>query len=244
MRPVRRRSALLLAARGWAIARRRKCELGLAQEAQLQKMLQRVLGRAASLVFSWVLGRHLGRRKCVLGVYASEILLLTGKTYAIGGKNAITNGRRFSARKNDVLDVSGCERVRQGLKPPLRICVTARVNSCPVTNRFGLRAPDREPETIAGRMPALRNSWHQLLFAGCPSQLRTSRRYPIRCCNYVFSRRGNLFGSFAKPGKTVFKSFAPRWPWIISPRTERKSVVSARSRPSFNCCGPRPGHLP
>ena len=34
-------------------------------------------------------------------------------------------------------------------------------------------------------------------------------RYAIRAANYVFSRRGNLFGSFAKPGKTVFRFLRP-----------------------------------
>ena len=33
-------------------------------------------------------------------------------------------------------------------------------------------------------------------------------------------------------------------PKITSPSTERKSVVSVRSRPSLSCSGPRPGHLP
>lgn len=52
--------------------------------------------------------------------------------------------------------------------------------------------------------------------------------------DYTLRRRGNFAGLLSKPGKTVRRLLLPRCMLTISPRTERKSVVNARSRPSFN----------
>ena len=67
---------------------------------------------------------------------------------------------------------------------------------------------------------------------------------PLRVFDQAFRRCGNFAGLLSKPGKTVWRFLLPRWPLMTSPSTERKSVVSLRSRPSFNCSGPSPGHLP
>ena len=47
-------------------------------------------------------------------------------------------------------------------------------------------------------------------------------------------RPGKREGLLSKPGKTGLRSATPIWLERISPSTERKSVVSTRSRPSFN----------
>src|SRR5258707_15694366 len=62
--------------------------------------------------------------------------------------------------------------------------------------------------------------------------------------DYAFKKRGNFAGLLSNPGNTECRLPVPRCPLITSPSTERKSVVSARSRPSFNCPGASPGHLP
>ena len=64
--------------------------------------------------------------------------------------------------------------------------------------------------------------------------LRERHAARLRLRDHAFRRRGNFAGLLSKPGKTVCRFLLPRWPLITSPSTERKSVVSARSRPSFN----------
>src|SRR6185436_18279322 len=53
-----------------------------------------------------------------------------------------------------------------------------------------------------------------------------------------------LAGFGLNPGNIRFRFGAPICLAATSENTSRKSVVSARSRPSFNCSGARPGHLP
>ena len=54
-------------------------------------------------------------------------------------------------------------------------------------------------------------------------------KIPKKKKSEVYTRPSAL-GSY--PGKTVFNDGLPRWRETSSPRTSRKSVVSARSRPS------------
>jgi len=48
----------------------------------------------------------------------------------------------------------------------------------------------------------------------------------------------------SNPGNTVFKSLFPKYCDTTSPSTRRKSVVTARSRPSYNCDWSSPGQRP
>src|SRR5713226_3775756 len=68
---------------------------------------------------------------------------------------------------------------------------------------------------------------HQRLDQFCPSDGQPTP-------NQERIRPGNLRGLLSKPGKTGFKSVTPMCLVRISPTTERKSVVSARSRPSLS----------
>ena len=54
----------------------------------------------------------------------------------------------------------------------------------------------------------------------------------------------NEFGLDTKPGKTALKLVLPRCRYTTSLSTVRKSVVSARSRPSYRCSVDRPGQRP
>ena len=56
--------------------------------------------------------------------------------------------------------------------------------------------------------------------------------------------RKKAWGDLSKPGNTLAKLRLPRWRETASPSTRRKSVVSARSRPSLSCDGSRPGQRP
>ena len=51
-------------------------------------------------------------------------------------------------------------------------------------------------------------------------------------------------GSPIKPGKIDRVSASPRWCVMTSEKTSRKSVVIARSRPSYRCSRARPGQRP
>jgi hypothetical protein len=53
--------------------------------------------------------------------YANEILIWTCETYAFGGKNAITNERGFSAKKNVVAKGTRDERQSAGVKTPASV---------------------------------------------------------------------------------------------------------------------------
>ena len=62
--------------------------------------------------------------------------------------------------------------------------------------------------------------------------------------SYAVISPGYLRASLSNPGNTGFKSPTPMCLERISPSTYRKSIVNARSRPSFNWWSASPGHFP
>src|SRR5260370_2196196 len=67
--------------------------------------------------------------------------------------------------------------------------------------------------------------------------------FPLEASQPLMSP-ANFRGLFSNPGNTAFKSETPLCLLNISPSTNRKSVVSAKSRPSFNWCPATPPHAP
>src|SRR5712664_590751 len=67
--------------------------------------------------------------------------------------------------------------------------------------------------------------------------------FPLEASQPLMSP-ANFRGLFSNPGNTAFKSETPLCLLNISPSTNRKSVVSAKSRPSFNWWSASPGHGP
>src|SRR2546425_282594 len=61
---------------------------------------------------------------------------------------------------------------------------------------------------------------------------------------YALIAPGKRAGSAVKPGKIADSAVAPRCRVRSSANRSRKSVVTARSRPSNRCAGSRPGHFP
>jgi len=77
--------------------------------------------------------------------------------------------------------------------------------------------------------------WHKKAIAGC--DVSDGLQFPNgRSTRQKSQDRNprNFAGLAAYPGKTAFRFDAPRWRLEISPNTSRKSVVNARSRPSYN----------
>ena len=50
--------------------------------------------------------------------------------------------------------------------------------------------------------------------------------------------------SVRNPGKSIVVEARPRWRIVTSENSARKSVVTAKSRPSNSCSRARPGHRP
>jgi hypothetical protein len=80
-----------------------------------------------------------------------------------------------------------------------------------------------------------------------PATRRRDVAEPVRLLSLAVARYNTpsqVFSSPLKPGNTASIFAAPRCLNATSENTERKSVVSARSRPSLSCSCSRPGHLP
>lgn len=82
-----------------------------------------------------------------------------------------------------------------------------------------------------------------IVFRACHSWPVNKRAFNNRKAQARIRPRNDLVPP-GKPGKSFSRLGTPRCCIAISPKTDRKSVVSARSRFSYSFSGARPGHSP